>query len=62
MERSGIAPVKPPPGGRKHHMLDDSMPVAIHATSPNCHNDHASEGAYGFSDLRDWLAFALRFS
>jgi len=32
-----------------HQMLEDSIPAPIHATSPNCHNDHASEGAYGFS-------------
>ena len=34
-----------------HQMLEDSIPASIHATSPNCHNDPTSEGAYGFSDL-----------
>jgi len=34
-----------------HQMMEDSISAPIHATSPNCHNGHASEGAYGFTDL-----------
>jgi hypothetical protein len=41
--RSGIAPIKHPPGERKHRMSGASMPALIHTASPDFHNDHASE-------------------
>jgi hypothetical protein len=57
MKRSGIAPVVPPPGGRKHQISDDSIPALIHVASPDCHNDHASEGAALFRPtLWTWAA------
>jgi hypothetical protein len=45
MKHSTIAPIKLPPGGRKHQIWDNSVPAPAHAASPDCRNDHASEGA-----------------
>jgi hypothetical protein len=33
-------------------VVEKSATTPAHATSPDCYNDHASEGACGFSDLR----------
>jgi hypothetical protein len=40
-------------------IVEKSAPTPAHAASPDHYNDHASEGACGFSDLRQ-TAFLAR--